>query len=227
MFLYKITNLVNGKYYIGVTEEPSRRFEDHLGGQGSKLVQHAAEKYGRDNIKFEVIGEGTTDEILEAEAELVTEELVNSRTIYNLVAGGGLPPKATSESSAKSAATRKKMVADGLLPKPPRPSAEAQLKGGATRKQMMADGDIPKPPRPSAEAQKRAGETRKRLHREGKIDIGPNRDHTIYTWQHKDGRVVEMKRSDMEAEYGLPSGNITNLLKGRSKTCLGWSIKNV
>lgn len=224
--LYLITNLVNHKFYIGVTSEPDRRLAEHKCGQGSIALQRAFKKYGEDQFKFEVLFRGEDSVILQIESELVCQEILDSGWCYNMVAGGGKPPLATPESSAKSAATRKRLIAEGKIKPPPRLTPEAQARKGKIISKLMSEGKIPKPPRPSSESQTRGGETRKRLHALGLIDIGPGRDEKIYKWQHKDGRIVELRRCDMELQYGLPSGNITNLLKGRAKTCLGWRILN-
>lgn len=224
--LYLITNLVNHKFYIGVTSEPDRRLAEHKCGQGSIALQRAFKKYGEDQFTFEVLFRGKESIILEIESELVCQEILDSGWCYNMVVGGGKPPLATPESSAKSAATRKRLIAEGKIKPPPRLTPEAQARKGKIISKLMSEGKIPKPPRPSSESQTRGGETRKRLHALGLIDIGPGRDEKIYKWQHKDGRIVELRRCDMELQYGLPSGNITNLLKGRAKTCLGWRILN-
>lgn len=224
--LYLITNLVNHKFYIGVTSEPDRRLAEHKCGQGSIALQRAFKKYGEDQFKFEVLFRGKDSVILQIESELVCQEILDSGWCYNMVVGGGKPPLATPESSAKSAATRKRLIAEGKIKPPPRLTPEAQARKGKIISKLMSEGKIPKPPRPSSESQTRGGETRKRLHALGLIDIGPGRDEKIYKWQHKDGRIVELRRYDMELQYGLPSGNITNLLKGRAKTCLGWRILN-
>ncbi|MCI2234648.1 GIY-YIG nuclease family protein [Escherichia coli] len=224
--LYLITNLVNHKFYIGVTSEPDRRLTEHKCGQGSIALQRAFKKYGEDQFKFEVLFRGKDSVILQIESELVCQEILDSGWCYNMVVGGGKPPLATPESSAKSAATRKRLIAEGKIKPPPRLTPEAQARKGKIISKLMSEGKIPKPPRPSSESQTRGGETRKRLHALGLIDIGPGRDEKIYKWQHKDGRIVELRRCDMELQYGLPSGNITNLLKGRAKTCLGWRILN-
>lgn len=224
--LYLITNLVNHKFYIGVTSEPDRRLAEHKCGQGSIASQRAFKKYGEDQFKFEVLFRGKDSVILQIESELVCQEILDSGWCYNMVVGGGKPPLATPESSAKSAATRKRLIAEGKIKPPPRLTPEAQARKGKIISKLMSEGKIPKPPRPSSESQTRGGETRKRLHALGLIDIGPGRDEKIYKWQHKDGRIVELRRCDMELQYGLPSGNITNLLKGRAKTCLGWRILN-
>ncbi len=50
--VYKTTNLVNSKFYIGVhkTENPE---DDYLGS--GKLIKRAIEKYGADSFHKEII----------------------------------------------------------------------------------------------------------------------------------------------------------------------------
>jgi group I intron endonuclease len=58
MIIYKITNLVNGKIYIGQTtsSNPETRIKAHFKKQKSKdLVYQASKKYGKHNLKSEVI----------------------------------------------------------------------------------------------------------------------------------------------------------------------------
>lgn len=55
-FIYKITNMVDGKVYIGQTiKNPRIRFRVHLRGDGSIYLGRASKKYGKDNFKCEII----------------------------------------------------------------------------------------------------------------------------------------------------------------------------
>lgn len=61
-YIYKITNQVNGKMYIGKTEhnDPLIRWKEHQRASRDKSILHrplysAIRKYGLDNFKFEVI----------------------------------------------------------------------------------------------------------------------------------------------------------------------------
>ena len=54
--IYKITNLVNGKLYIGQTWQPlQRRFTQHCCGTPCIKLSNAITKYGRDNFSIEMI----------------------------------------------------------------------------------------------------------------------------------------------------------------------------
>ena len=59
-YIYKITNLVNGKSYIGKTEKqnPQLRFDEHLSNRNKypeRPLYRAMNKYGIANFTFEII----------------------------------------------------------------------------------------------------------------------------------------------------------------------------
>jgi len=99
-YFYKITNLVNGKYYYGI--HSTNNLEDGYIGSGLTILK-AVKKYGRSSfIKEIVVDYPTRKEVSDHEALVVTLEVVECRECYNLQTGG------SSEFTA-SEATRKKM----------------------------------------------------------------------------------------------------------------------
>jgi group I intron endonuclease len=86
--IYKITNTVNSKAYVGYSSNVSKRWEDHKNGYGSKLLYDAIQKHGLDNFTFEVIAKDTVDN----EDKYIQEHNTMAPNGYNLVEGGGLPP---------------------------------------------------------------------------------------------------------------------------------------
>jgi group I intron endonuclease len=91
-YLYAITNLVNGKKYVGIAADPQRRWWKHRNGPkagGSLLVKRAIDKYGLDNFHFEVLGQGNDTKTIawcEEQAILIFQSMVPNG--YNLSAGG-------------------------------------------------------------------------------------------------------------------------------------------
>lgn len=84
--VYKTTNLVNSKYYIGVhrTNDPN---DDYLGS--GKLIKRAIKKYGVSSFKKEILFLfDSVEDAYNKEKELVTLEEINSEICYNLKEGG-------------------------------------------------------------------------------------------------------------------------------------------
>lgn len=84
--VYKTTNLINNKIYIGchATENAN---DDYLGS--GKLIQAAIKKHGKENFLKEVLFEfDNREEMLAKEKELVNEQFVTSTETYNLKIGG-------------------------------------------------------------------------------------------------------------------------------------------
>ena len=60
-YIYKITNQLNNKCYIGQTTDYKRRFQEHknlgYGVEENKLLYYAIKKYGIENFVFEEVEE--------------------------------------------------------------------------------------------------------------------------------------------------------------------------
>lgn len=86
-YVYKVTNCINGKIYIG--QKKAGKFVEHYYGSG-KLILQAIEKYGKENFTREVLQWCESLRELN-EAEVYWIEKLNSRTDgngYNISAGG-------------------------------------------------------------------------------------------------------------------------------------------
>lgn len=110
--IYKITNLVNGKCYVGKTKHESiLRWKDHINGyHPSSLIHKAIMKYGVDEFSFEVIESNVSEELLN-ELEIYYISKYNSKNPngYNLTDGGdgGLGLIVTNETRQKLSQMRK------------------------------------------------------------------------------------------------------------------------
>lgn len=98
-YIYKTTNLINGKYYIGMhrARKPGQQDLFYLGsGTALKL---AIKKYGKENFKQEIISwHKTRKELEKVEISIIKEcrEKANDN-IYNISDGGdGVDPKIAS-----------------------------------------------------------------------------------------------------------------------------------
>ncbi len=84
--IYKITNLINNRYYIG--RHATSNINDGYMGSG-KAIKNAIAKYGIENFKKEIIATTNTAESLwELEREIVNESVVQDPKSYNMTYGG-------------------------------------------------------------------------------------------------------------------------------------------
>ena len=92
--IYKITNIVNGKCYIGQSKNIAKRWQRHKvelknNKHGNEYLQRAYNKYGADNFKFEVIEECTVDIIDDREKHYIEHyDSLAQNNGYNLLYGG-------------------------------------------------------------------------------------------------------------------------------------------
>ena len=97
--IYKITNQINGKFYIGSSKDLSRRKKDHFrllkkGNSHSIILQRAVNKYKIDNFKFEIIVECSEELLFVIEQKLVDElKPEYNSSIQNVAVPTGLPYK--------------------------------------------------------------------------------------------------------------------------------------
>ncbi len=84
--IYIITNLINGKRYIGQSIDIKRRFWDHrcVSHERNRHLRFALMKYGKENFKYEVLEECKEDELDEREKFYI--EKLNPE--YNVLEGG-------------------------------------------------------------------------------------------------------------------------------------------
>jgi len=84
--IYKTTNKINGKFYIG--KHKTKDLNDNYMGSGKQL-KYAIKKYGIDNFEKEILYVFSDEqEMNDKEAELVTEDFVKQNDNYNLCIGG-------------------------------------------------------------------------------------------------------------------------------------------
>lgn len=84
--VYKTTNQVNGKFYIG-THKTIDLNDDYLGS--GTLLRRAIDKYGAVNFKKEILFVfDNPEEMFAKEAEIVTDDFLAENNTYNLKRGG-------------------------------------------------------------------------------------------------------------------------------------------
>ena len=91
--IYLRTNLVNGKQYVGQTNDFQQREKDwkYLNGRySSGIIDNARKKYGLDNFKVEILREcETQDELDEWERYYIVKFNSKKPYGYNITDGGG------------------------------------------------------------------------------------------------------------------------------------------
>ena len=121
MFLYKITNILNDKCYIGFTSlSVEKRFITHIKNskykRNSQKLYNAMRKYGVENFIVEQIYQG--DDALQREDEFIKKY----KAEYNMTEGGNKPPSQKGNTWQLSEETKIKL----RKPKPPRTSEHTE-----------------------------------------------------------------------------------------------------
>ena len=88
--IYRLTNVVTGKKYIGQTLFYRKRMSRHRSRRRGTYLSHAVSKYGWDNFKQEIIIDNIPEEDLDGlEIAYIDVENTMAPHGYNLTEGGG------------------------------------------------------------------------------------------------------------------------------------------
>lgn len=104
-YIYKITNLINNKVYIGQTKDLHKRWKEHCGCASDRrytnYLYNAMRKYGIDNFKMEII-EGPTSDYNEREKYWISyyNSFLDKNKGYNMTPGGEDPPILSGDKSS-------------------------------------------------------------------------------------------------------------------------------
>lgn len=118
-YIYKITNKVNGKVYIGQANNAKRRFGDHCRPSAAKysnsLIDLAIQKYGKENFLMEIIG--FFEDYNQKEKDYIAYYNSMVPNGYNVLEGGDEPPilKGEKNSNVKITEERAKRIQSLLL----------------------------------------------------------------------------------------------------------------
>lgn len=94
--IYKITNLINGKIYVGQSQDPARRWKEHKwdafnpNNNENSAIHKAFVKYGIESFEFTIIG--WFEDYNEKEKYYIKELNTLYPNGYNLTEGGEEPP---------------------------------------------------------------------------------------------------------------------------------------
>ena len=112
--IYKWTNKINGKSYIGQTINEEFGKQDHIKGKYNSVIHKAIKKYGLKNFDYEVLEQIEESKLSEREIYWI-EYFDTYNNGYNLTKGGegtrGFRYKLTDEQKKKISESHK-----GLIP---------------------------------------------------------------------------------------------------------------
>jgi hypothetical protein len=222
LYLYKIENLIDGKYYIGVHK--TYNLEDGYFGSGKRL-HLAIEKHGKENFRKTILEFFDTEEAMfSAEASIVNEEFVKDKLTYNMKVGGnggwnyvherglnrGFTGKTHSEETKKllselasgrevSDATRKKLSDNSFSKRDPdRQRKHASEAAKKRNKKCRTEEEL-----------KQVSEKIKQLHQSGHYDCSHLREFSNKgrRWIN-DGKLSKMIPSNVEIPKGWSLGRL-------------------
>lgn len=70
--VYKISNKINGKFYIGSSTQIEKRWEVHKAGKGNLHLYNSICKYGIENFQFEILERCSQQHLLQVEQKYLS-----------------------------------------------------------------------------------------------------------------------------------------------------------
>lgn len=83
--IYKITNLINGKNYIGQSIHIEQRWLEHCRNSTKSLIGQAIKKYGKENFSFQILEECNQNDLNKKESFYIQQYNSISPNGYNIV----------------------------------------------------------------------------------------------------------------------------------------------
>lgn len=239
--IYKITNNVNGKVYIGQSVNIKARWKDHIhalnrGSSRCALLQRAWNKYKQENFSFEIL-ELCSEDMLDAVEMKYIDFYDSHNNGYNIESGGNANKHLSDETKQKlrdahlgmkaSDETRQKMSESRMGDKNP---MYGQTHSESARKKM-SDAAKGRTGRPCTDYQKECArianlgkevseKTRKKISEANKGNIPYNRNpRPVYCIELQ--KIFECA-SIAGKELNIRSSNILNCCEKTRKTCGGY-----
>lgn len=239
--VYKITNNINGKVYIGQSINIKARWKDHIHALNRNdsrctLLQRAWNKYKQENFFFEILELCSEDMLDEVETKYI-DMYDACKNGYNIESGGNVNKHLSDETKQKlreshlgmkmSDETRKKMSESRIGEKNP---MYGQTHSETTRKKI-SDSKKGKPGHPCTDYQKEclrlanlgkevSEETRRKISEANKGNIPHNKNSRIVY-------CIELEKifnnpSSASKELCISSSNIIACCEKIRKTCGGY-----
>lgn len=205
--VYCHTNKINGKKYVGVTnQKPEKRWKNGKGYKNNPYFYNAIEKYGWEEFDHDILFTNLSrDEAGEEEKRLISKwDLTNREKGYN-VEGGGISGKIVSEETKKklSEITKKQMT----------PEARQYLRECTLR--QFAEKGHPTQGHPCSDEKKT------------KISEAHNYHKKKIAQYTSDGVLIDVYSSlhEMERKTGCFRSAVSNYIKGKAQYCYGYDWK--
>lgn len=198
--IYQIKNLVNGKSYIGSSNNIKKRWTVHISRlnknrHANPHLQNAWNKYGKNNFLFEILHEVSECCLVNVEQQYLNNIKLNPRRYYNVVYDAAAP----SRGKRAPEKTRKKMS-----------MAHSGKRNHFYGKHHTAESNL-----------------KNRNFHIGLYDGSkhPSYDFNKYRWYNSDlGISEECTRYELQIKYRLDSGNLSNVVNKKRKSHMGWKI---
>jgi group I intron endonuclease len=217
--IYKHTNTVNGKSYVGYTKHTMQeRFSQHISAAngGSKTPFHRAiRKHGARNWTSEVLFVAYTEQdAWWAEERFILENGTHKRYIgYNMTLGGDRGPILHGTSN-------------GMWGKTHTSEVRQRLSQGAKDRYTGKSYEERHGEALAAILRQTRSEDMKRIRRSrsGVGTANPNFNPEVLTFQHILGETFVGTRQDFHTTHNVPRPMITALIKGTQRTAKGWRL---
>lgn len=227
--IYKYTNKINGKVYIGQTIDEKQRIRSHRNSKVEDHFHRAIRKYGWDNFEYEVIFETISSDPDRLKFLLNTMEKYFIRKYnsygkggYNCTDGGGgilgyLHSEETREKISIANWGKKRTE------ETKRKISEARKGRKHTEEAKKKLSEINRGKRLSEDAKRKLSEAKKNMSEETKRKIGEAKKKPINQYT-KDGVFVCSYKSATDAAKGnnWSVQNIGECARGKNKTAYGY-----
>jgi group I intron endonuclease len=224
--IYKITNKVNGKSYIGQSTDIDRRLAEHklLNRNETPGIKIAMRKYGVENFTFEVLAECSPVDLTDLEIFFI--DLYKPE--YNMSKGGVGPKglchnektksilslKASAQWNAKTEEEKRAFAANNLTG----PSVGHHVSEDTRMKLKVANLGKKQPP----EVVEKRKQTMKRKYEQGYVKNSDGCKKQVIC---VDTGILYESVKTAAIDIGCKPTTISSVLKGRQKTARGYSFK--
>jgi group I intron endonuclease len=210
-YIYKITNKIDNKIYVGQTiQDVEARWKDHLKkGSNCRYLKSAINKYGIDNFEFQLVCITFDNELDDMEIKYIEQYNSLVPNGYNLRLGGN-SGRHNAETKQKISETLKKRYQNGLIP----PRSQLGIPHSEITKKKISE---------SLKGQHRSQETI------NKWIISRRKNKTIQ-FDMEGHRLNSFDSCKEAAEYiGTTTANICMCCNGKTKTAKGfvWKYESI